>query len=186
MPVEIRPIGQRISVVGTTGSGKTTVARCLAQRLGLPHFELDALYWDQNWTGVPEQVFQERVRAAIQGERWVVDGNYSRVRDLVWARAETVVYLDYPFWRVFWQLLRRTLRRSRSGEELWSGNRESLRRSVFSRDSIMLWMLQTYRRRRKKYAALFQQPEYAHLQVVRLASPRQTEAWLAKVGAHGL
>ena len=170
-------------MVGTTGTGKTMVARAVAQHLELPHIELDALYWDANWTGVSEDVFVERVLAAIRGERWVVDGNYSRVRGLVWARAETVVYLDYPFWRVFWQLLQRTIRRSQSGEELWSGNRELLRRSIFSRDSILVWMLQTYHRRQKQYAELFQKPEFAHLQVVHLEAPPQTAEWLAQLDA---
>jgi adenylate kinase family enzyme len=133
--------GQRISVVGTTGSGKTTTARQLAAILQLPCIELDALYWGRNWTAGPEDIFQVRVAEAAQGQRWAIDSNYSRVRPLDWARADTVVYLNYSFGRVLWQLLRRTLRRSFSGEELWSGNRESLRQSFLRRDSILLWML---------------------------------------------
>ena len=173
--------GQRISVVGTTGSGKTTTAREISKRLQLPHIELDALYWAENWTGVPEDEFQARVRAAVEGERWVIDGNYSRIRNLVWGRAETVVFLDYTFWRVFWQLLRRTMRRSIRREALWSGNREEMRKSFFSRDSILLWMLQTYHRRRKQYYGLFQQPEYGHLHVVHLKTPRMTNEWLSNM-----
>ena len=69
--------GQRISVVGSTGTGKTTVAREISIRLTLPHIELDALYWGNNWTGVPDDVFRTRVTDAIRAERWVVDGNYS-------------------------------------------------------------------------------------------------------------
>ena len=179
-PVHNEPIdyGQRISVVGTTGCGKTTVARELSRFLNLPHIELDALYWDENWTGVSDSVFEERVRAAVEGERWVIDGNYSRIRHLVWGRAQTVVFLDYTFGIVFWQLLKRTFRRSFSGEVLWSGNRESFSKSILSRDSILLWMLQTYRRRRRNYAKYFQWAKYAHLQVVHLRNPQMTEAWL--------
>ena len=181
MQNRIRQCGQRISVVGTTGSGKTMIAREISKVLQLPHIELDALYWDKNWTGVSDQVFHDRVMTAIKSERWVVDGNYSRVRNLVWERADTVVYLDYSFWRVFWQLLKRTIRRSIQGEELWSGNREELRKSFFSQDSILLWMLQTYHRRRKQYPKLFQQPEYAHLCVVRLKSSRMKDEWLSRL-----
>lgn len=173
--------GQRISVVGTTGSGKTTTAREISTRLHLPHVELDALYWAENWTPAPEEAFQARVRDAIAGEQWVMDGNYSRVRALVWARAETVVYLNYSFGQVFWQLLQRTFRRSFSQEELWHGNRESIQKSLLSQDSIMRWMLTTYHRRRKQYAALLQQPEYAHLQVVQLRTPKETKTWLASL-----
>jgi adenylate kinase family enzyme len=173
--------GQRISVVGTTGSGKTTVARQISSRLKLPFTELDALYWDENWTGVSEPVFRERVISAVKAEQWVIDGNYSRIRSLVWDRADTVVYLDYSFLRTFWQLFRRTIKRSIQQEALWHGNREDLRRSFFSSDSIMLWMLKSYKRRRKQYAMLMKQPEYVHLCFVQLKSPRMTREWLSSL-----
>ena len=164
------PLGPRICVVGTSGSGKTTLARSLAAGRQVPHVELDALHWEPNWTEAPLPVFRQRVAAALDRESWVVDGNYSVVRDIVWGRASTVVWLDYPFGLVAWRLMRRTLRRALMQEELWSGNRESLRKA-FSRDSILLWMLQTYWRRRREYPQLFQRPEYGHLQVVRLHMP---------------
>lgn len=176
-----RNYGERISVVGTTGCGKTTVARELSRLLNLPHIELDTLYWDEDWKGVSDSVFEERVRAAVEGKCWVIDGNYSRIRHLVWGRAQTVVYLDYAFGRVLWQLLKRTFRRSVSGELLWSGNKESFRKSILSRDSILLWMVQTYHRRRRNYAKHFQQAEYAHLQVVHLRTPQLTSEWLKSV-----
>lgn len=176
-------IGQRISVVGATGSGKTTVAREISNRLQLPYIELDALYWTENWMGVSDQVFQERVETAIKAERWVIDGNYSRIRHLVWARADTVVYLDYSFGRTFWQLLTRTIRRSIQQVELWHGNRESMRKSIFNRNSILLWMIQTYGRRRKQYAELMQQPENAHLCFVHLKTPKMTNEWLSNLPA---
>ena len=175
--------GQRISVVGSTGTGKTTVARAISIRLNLPHIELDALYWGKNWTGVPDDVFRARVTDAIRAERWVVDGNYSRIRALVWDRADTVVYLDYAFGRVLWQLITRTIRRSVRKEALWSGNQETMRKSFFSKDSILLWMIQTYHRRRRQYADLFQQPEYAHIRIIHLKTPRMTTKWLSKISA---
>lgn len=174
---------RRISVVGTTGSGKTTVAREISKRLQLPHIELDALYWDENWTGVSDQVFRDRVIRAINAERWVIDGNYSRVRNLVWERADTVVYLNYSFWRTFWQLFMRTIKRSIQQEELWNGNREDLGKSFFSKDSIMLWMIRTHGRRRKQYAQLIQQPENAHLRIVQLKTPQMTDEWLSSISS---
>jgi adenylate kinase family enzyme len=169
---------QRISIVGTTGSGKTTLARQVAQHCQIPHIELDALHWEPNWTPVSDPVFRDRVTEALKGDRWVVDGNYSRVRDIVWSQADTVVFLDYSFSLVMKQLLSRTVRRSLKQEELWNGNHENIRKSFFSQDSIVLWMLKTYQRNRKKYPGLFQQPEYAHLSVVHLQSPPMAEKWL--------
>lgn len=168
----------RISVVGTTGSGKTTVACQIARRLEIPHVELDALYWGPDWTPASLQVFRGRVADAVSEDAWVVDGNYSKVRDIVWGRAETVVWLDYKLSVVLWQLTRRTFRRAIGQEELWNGNRESLRQALFSRDSIILWALKTYRRRREEYPALFEGPTYAHLTVVHLRSPRSPHAWV--------
>lgn len=172
---------QRIAVIGTTGSGKTIIARKLSLRLGIPHIELDALYWEENWSGVSDEVFRERVAAAIQGDHWIVDGNYSRCRDLVWAKADTVVYLDYSFWRILWQLLVRTFRRSLQREILWSGNRENLSKAFFSKDSILRWMLTTYHRRRRQYASLFQEAQYDYVKIVQLVNPRMTDKWLEDI-----
>src|SRR6266540_2542235 len=162
---------QRIAVVGTSGAGKTTTARMIAGRLDLPHVELDALHWDANWTMAPLPVFRERVARALAGDAWVADGNYSKTRDLIWPRAQLIVWLDYRLPVIFWRLFRRSLRRSLSREELWNGNRERLRDQFFSRDSLFLWVLQSYRRHRAEYPALLGRPEHAHLKLVRLRSP---------------
>lgn len=173
--------GQRIVIIGTSGSGKTTLARQIAQSLHIAHIELDALHWEPHWTPAAPEVFRERVTIALADDRWVTDGNYSIVRDIVWNRADTVIFLDYPFWVVFKRLFGRTLRRSLCQEPLWGGNRETLRLSFLSQDSILVWMLKTYWRNRRRYPALFQQPEFAHLKVVHLRSPRQAAEWLRRI-----
>jgi len=171
-------LGRRINVVGTTGSGKTTVARAIAERLGLEHVELDALFWRPGWGETPDAEFLPKVDKATRGDRWVVDGNYSRTRAIVWPRADTIVWLDYSFLRVFWQLVRRTLRRAATGEELWDGCRERLASCLFSRDSILLWCVQTYWRRRRSFPEAFARPEHRHLRVLRFRTPRATAHWL--------
>ena len=170
---------KRIVVVGTTGAGKTTLARRLAQRLGVPHVELDAIYWGPDWTEATTEDFCARTAQALEGAAWVADGNYHKVRDIVWGRADTVVWLDYNLALIMYRLLRRTVRRVVTQEELWAGNRESLRTALLQRDSILLWALQTYKKRRRNYPELFRRPEYAHLRVVHLRSPRATASWLA-------
>ncbi len=165
-------------VVGTSGSGKTTLARDIARRLALPHVELDSLHWGPGWTAAPLDEFRRQVETALQGDGWVVDGNYSKVRDLVWGRAERLVWLDYGLPLVMARLVRRTVRRVLTREELWNGNRERLGEQ-FTRDSLWLWALQSHRRHRREYADRFQHPEYCHLDVVRLRSPRAAAEWLA-------
>lgn len=168
---------QRITVVGTTGSGKTMLAHHLAQRLGVPHIELDALHWGPNWSEAPREVFRERVAAALAGDAWVVDGNYGKVRDIVWSRAETIVWLDFPLSLILWRLLVRTVRRVFTREELWSGNRERIRTAFFSRESLFVWALQTYWRRKRDYPELLRHTEYNHLTLVHLTSPSQARRW---------
>src|SRR5687768_13420816 len=99
---------RRIHVIGTSCSGKSTFAAALAARVGLPHVELDALHWEPDWVEVPDDIFRSRVTDLVATEGWVVDGNYSVVRDMVWARADTIVWLDYRFPLVFGRALRRT------------------------------------------------------------------------------
>src|SRR5437867_8688136 len=141
---------QRIVVVGKSGSGKTTLAREIARRLALPHVELDAVHWGPGWTEPPVELFRERTEAALQGDRWVADGNYSKVRDLVWGQAEMLVWLDYALPLVMWRLVRRTLQRGLTQEKLWNGNRERLR-DMFTRESLLLWALQSHRRHRREH-----------------------------------
>lgn len=169
---------QRISVIGTSGSGKTTLAKQISQRLAIPHIELDALYWEPNWVEVPEDIFQARVLKALSSDRWVVDGNYSPVRDIVWVKADTIVWLNYSLLVILTRLLWRTFERSLTQQELWNGNRETLQKSFLSRDSILLWAIQTYSKRRKEYPLLFAQPKYSHLKIVELRSPKDAANWL--------
>ena len=176
---------RRVSVVGSTGSGKTMFADALARKLGVPHVELDALNWGPDWTMVPLEVFQERVTREILSDGWVVDGNYGGrgARDLVWKRADTVVWLDFPLRIVFARLFRRAIRRIRSGQELWpgTGNRETYRNQFLSRDTLFWWALKTHRRRKRELPALFARPEYAHLVVHHFRRPAEAERWLAEV-----
>ena len=121
---------ERVSVVGCSGAGKTTLGRRLAGILDVPFVELDGLVHQPGWTSCPRTSSAAEVRRSCAGDRWVVDGNYhSMVQDLVWDRADTVVWLDLPRWRVTGRVVSRTLRRVVTRQELWKGNREQLRTS---------------------------------------------------------
>ena len=168
---------QRICVVGTTGSGKSRLACELARRKHLPLVELDSLYWTPNWTGCSDDEMRQRATEATRGNAWVVDGNYGSIRDLTWPRAEVVVWLDYSLSRILWQLWKRTWKRVLSKEILWGTNKERLLPQFFSKDSLFLWALKTYRRRKQTYRALIAAPEYASIVVKHFKSPRETQAW---------
>ena len=170
----------RIVVVGTTSSGKSTLAKHLSARLGLDFIELDALHWEPNWQEAAEEIFRARVVEATQAERWVVAGNYHAVRDVIWPRAEAVIWLDYSLWTIFWQLTRRTFTRWWTRELLWGTNRENLwmHFKLWSDESLYHWLFKTYWRRKRETPMLLAQPENAHLQLFHLHSPKETDYWL--------
>ena len=172
---------KRIVVIGTSGAGKTFLARQLSKRLGITHVELDAYRHGPNWTETPDDLFRERLAEALQGDRWVADGNYSIARDVVWNRATTLVWLDYSISVVLWRLTGRTFRRGLLREELWNGNKENLLSHLFTKESLFLWVLKTHWKRRKTLPIAFQQPRYARVQKVRLRSPKSTQEWLRSV-----
>lgn len=163
---------RRVSVVGNTGSGKSTVAAALAARLGAPCVELDAVFHQPGWTELPVEEFRARVADAAAGESWVIDGNYTAVRDLVWARADTVVWLDLPRSAVMWRVVSRTVRRAARRQELWNGNREPWSNfwSLDPQRSVVAWAWTQHRSYRARYEAAMADPAWAHLRFVRLRS----------------
>ena len=163
----------RVVVVGTSCSGKTTFARRLATILDTPCVELDALYWGPEW--VPRPEFQSEVLAATREPRWVVDGNYSRVRDIIWRRCTAIVWLDYSLARVFSRAVRRTLRRIVVGERLYGGNRETIAGAFFDLEAPLWLVVRTHGRRREEFPELFRRPEYGHATVIQLHTPAAAE-----------
>jgi adenylate kinase family enzyme len=173
-------MNQRIVIIGVTGSGKTTLAGKLAGIWGVNEIELDALYWNAGWTPTPWEVFRTQIDGVLKADgSWIVDGNYSLVRNLIWSRAELLIWLDYPLATSLRFLLKRTLRRTLKREILWGCNRESFRKAFFSRDSIFLWALKSYRQYQQVYPQQLAAPEFSHLSVVHLKSPAETRLWLS-------
>ena len=168
----------RIVVVGTTGAGKTALARKVSRALDVPHVEFDAYRHGPGWSETPDDVFRERLRDVLAGGSWVGDGNYRIARSVVWPRATLLVWLDYSLPVVLRRLLLRTVRRAIRRPELWNGNRESIRRQLFSRDSLILWALRSRGRHRREIPRELERPEHAHLRLVRLRTPRAAAAWL--------
>lgn len=173
--------GSRIAVIGATGSGKTTLAQQLGDILDLKVIELDALHWMPGWTEKPWVDIRAELDPMTRQDNWVTDGNYGQVRDLVWSRADTIIWLDYPFVIIFFRLFVRTLKRVFLKVELWNGNRERFRENFLSRDSLFIWLATSRPKHKKTYPLAFQEPQHAHLQVIRFTHPRQTERWMKMI-----
>ena len=171
----------RISVVGNSGSGKTTVAAALARALGVPHLELDSVFHQPGWEPLDTDLFRAKVAEFVAGDGWVVDGNYSAVRALIWQRADTVLWMDLPRRSVMRQVITRTLRRMATRQELWNGNTESWR-DLFSLDpkrSIVLWAWTEHGKYSDRYREAQHDPANQHLTFVRLPSRAAASRFLA-------
>ena len=175
----------RINVIGTSGSGKSTFAKALAQKLAVPYVEMDALYWKPNWGESSDAELFAKLEQALARPAWVLDGNYKRTQPIKWRTVETIIWVDYSFARTLFQAVKRAVQRLRSGKEIWAGpgNRETFRKSFLSRDSIILWTLKTWRQNRRRYLADMQDPQYRHIRFVRVRNPRQAEALLRELEA---
>ena len=169
---------RRVVVFGTTGSGKSWLAERLARRHGLRIIEIDALNWGPDWQPAPIELLRHRVEREIRDGNWIVVGNYDSVSDLTWRAADTLIWFDLPFPLVIWRLFWRTLRRSVTKENLWgTGNTESLMRSFFTRQSILLYAMRTHRRNRQRFS-IDTESLGRDKTVVRLTSAREVERLL--------
>jgi adenylate kinase family enzyme len=175
---------RRIAVVGAVGSGKSSLARTLAQNARLPYVELDSLRYQPHWQKVAEQTFFDDVVRNAGASEWVIDGNYELTRDIVWIRAQVLIWVDYPLPIVLLRLLRRTGRRLMTGEIFANGNRESFWR-LLGPNSILLWAIRWHGPRRRMFEQLLATTRYAHLRVFRLRSPREADACLAQIESTG-
>jgi adenylate kinase family enzyme len=173
----------RINVVGVSGSGKSTFAKRLSAVTGIRYLEMDALYWKSGWTDPTDEEFFAKLEQALEGEEWILDGNYSRSQPVKWRNVTMIVWVDYSFPRTLWQAVSRAFRRSLTKEELWpgTGNRESFRKSFFSKDSIIWWTITSRKRQRQRYLRLMEDRARDGPTIVRLRSPREVSRFCMRL-----
>jgi adenylate kinase family enzyme len=169
----------RIHIVGTPGAGKTTLARHLATQLSAHFVELDALFWGAHWLPAEPAVFRRRVSAAVRDAHWVACGNHSSVRDLVWARADTVLWLDYSTSLGGARLIGRAVGQIKQNLRALLQHQPA---PLFSHDSLLLFAFRARQERKANFETLLAQRDYAHLRVLRFRKPAETAAWLATAG----
>jgi adenylate kinase family enzyme len=172
-------VARRIVIQGISGSGKTTFGRTLAEHLGVPHVETDALVHGPGWTETPDAELRALLEPVVAGDGWVIDNDYRRkIGTYVLEHADTVVWLDLPLRVCLGRLRRRTFGRIRRGEELWNGNRESWRGALWGRESLFAWAIRSHIAQRRGVPELLRRPELSHLRVVRLRTPAAAGDWL--------
>ncbi len=172
---------KRVVVVGTSCSGKTTLAKNLAHALGVKHIELDSIHWLPDWVERPNDEFRNLVEKEVAADLWVLDGNYSKTRDIVWTRATAIIWLNYSFPLVAYRAIHRTTRRIFTRETLYSQNCETFKKAFLSKDSILLWVLTTFHRRRRDYPLLLQEVSGSEVKVFVFQNPKKTKEFLKRI-----
>ena len=176
---------KKIAIVGSSCSGKTTLSKILEVRLRLKRIELDAINWQPGWQELDYAEFREIVNQEINVEEWIVDGNYnSRLNGSVLEGADTIIWLNLPFLTVYGRLFCRLYQRIVVGEELWNGNRENIRSTLFEKDSLLYWIPQRYWRNQRNYRRFFNRPEHVK-KLVELTEASSIDAWLATLPVEG-
>jgi adenylate kinase family enzyme len=175
----------RINVIGTSGSGKTTFSRRLGETLNLPVFEMDKIFWGPNWKASTDEEFFPKIKAALESPAWILDGNYTRTVPIKWEKVEWVIWLDYSFSRTLYQAIKRALWRAWSQEEFWeaTGNRESFKKSFFTKESIIWWTITTHKKVRQKYERSMVDPKFSHIKFIRLRNHAEAAKFLDQLKA---
>jgi hypothetical protein len=163
---------KRILVVGTSGSGKTAVAKTLSMRLDLPFVGTDDWYWGAGWRSISSEVVEEKVEKVVERDAWVMDGNFDVSHELLWPRADCIVWLDYPLTTILARVAKRNLRWWIIREPVWNGNMMNLRRAF----SGIRHSLLSYSAKRKLYPDWLAQLSTG--KTVRLRNQVETDAWV--------
>lgn len=164
---------KRIAIIGTSGAGKTTLAKELSSKLNIPAYELDNLFWLSEWQHVDLNSFAEKVGSIVEKDSWIICGNYSKVREIIWDKADTIIWLDYPFLLCFFRNLIRSLKRIFTKEQCCNGNYETMSRTFFSKDSILLWVIKSHWRHKESYSSAFLEKRYSQKSLIRVGSPKE-------------
>lgn len=170
---------KKIIIVGTSGSGKSTLAKKLSSKLGYDYIALDALFWKPHWTQSTDEEFFAKIKKAIDQDTWIIDGNYTRSTSITWPEADTVIWLDLPYWQTIYQVTKRSIRRIITKENLCSieENRESLKITL-GKDSVIRWAMKTYHRNREKYLERMKSSKYSHIKFIHLKSHKMIREFL--------
>jgi len=177
----------RIIVIGSSCSGKSSFAQALAQKKQITHIELDQLHWLPNWQERPDAEFRELVQAAItpaiagDEHSWIIDGNYSVTRDITWPQATLIIWLNHSFPLVLYRSITRSVHRAFTKKPLFAGNVESFKQSFFSADSIIWWVITTFHKKRRAYEILLKEQAKRGVEVVELKGQGQVDEFLRRL-----
>ncbi len=169
----------KFAVVGSSCAGKTTVSREISNKLKIKFVGIDNIFWLPDWTPLPREELRRRIDDETSQPSWIIDGNYSRLQDLTLNRTDVIIWLNYSFVRVFSRALYRTISRAITQEELFQGCRESFYQSFFTKDSILWWVLTTWKTRRDKYRKIFDEKGFGEKVYIECRNQKELDKYVA-------
>lgn len=101
---------QKVIVIGSPGSGKSTFALKLGKQLKLPVLHLDGHFWKPGWIKTPDPEWRKVETKLVSGDKWIIDGNFSRTFDIRFPAADTIIYLDFPTRICMWRIIKRMIK----------------------------------------------------------------------------
>jgi adenylate kinase family enzyme len=174
----LQKLPRKIAVVGTSCSGKSTLAAMVSKTLEIPHIELDALHWLPGWQETPKDEFRNKVQHALKDKEWIVDGNYPKAQDLVLSEADLLVWLDIPLNVLLGRLIRRSIQRAFSRELLWGTCKENFRNSLLSRNSLLMWIIKNHDKNRLRYSKWFVEPPNSTISLYRIQNRAEIKEFM--------
>ncbi|MDA8793127.1 hypothetical protein N9N67_07770 [Bacteriovoracaceae bacterium] len=171
---------KRVVIVGTSGSGKTTLGRQISHIFNIPHRDIDSFNWQENWQALEKSQLRDVLNQFTDQEEWIIDGNYGSVKDITWKKATHIIWLDYKLPFVLKRFFIRSFKRSYTKEILWNNNRETLKNSIWGKESLFLWIFKTHHKLKKEYSTYQESPIYS-AKFIRLIGAKETEAFIAKL-----
>ncbi|MEU9088383.1 adenylate kinase [Streptomyces sp. NPDC048357] len=167
---------RKIALFGQPATGKSTLARWLATEFGYPHTDLDDLLFTDDGP-LPLEEFRRQAQEVTQHDEWIVEGNFSKLADVVWHRADTLIWLDFPLAIVVYRIIRRSLHQLAGREDSAQASRLTWNQAFFKRRSLLRTAIRKYRNNRPRYAEQVAETARLGVEVVTLRSPRAVNRW---------
>ncbi|MEN8651725.1 adenylate kinase [Streptomyces sp. 21So2-11] len=166
----------KVALFGAPATGKTTLARWLSTELDQPHTDLDDLLFTPDGP-LPLKEFRRQAGEITRTDGWIVEGNFSKLADVVWHRADTLIWLDFPLPLILYRIVRRSLRQLTGREDSMQARRLTWSAAFFARRSLLRTAIRKYRANRPRYARQVAETAGLGVEVVRLRSPREVARW---------
>ena len=169
----------KINVMGTSGSGKSTFSKNLSKKINHNYIEMDELHWKSDWVESTSEEFFKKLKKKLSSENWILDGNYYKAQDIKWEKINQVIFLDLPLWLVLFRVIRRSISRAIKREKLWHGNKESLLRLFFSKESMIVHTVRTFQKNKYRFNELSRSKKYKYIEFIKLKSQKEVDEFLS-------